>query len=96
MASALHDSLRARELYVGAESLGHGEVRAADQQETEFRLISFWTADLRVTVSTRDGGAGAGSALGAGCAWLWSCGGAGRPDRPAARQVVAIGAVIAC
>ena len=24
-------------------------------------------------------GAGAGHALGAGCAWLWSCGGAGRP-----------------
>src|SRR5262249_35082946 len=24
-------------------------------------------------------GAGIGHALGAGCAWLWSCGGAGRP-----------------
>src|SRR5262244_3918935 len=38
VASALHDGLRARELYVGTKSLGHGEVRAADQQESELRL----------------------------------------------------------
>src|SRR5262249_19665783 len=38
VASALHDGLRARELYVGTQSLGHCEVRAADRQESELRL----------------------------------------------------------
>src|SRR5262249_31644067 len=38
VAGALHDGLRARDLYVGIKSLGHGEVRAADQQESELRL----------------------------------------------------------
>src|SRR5262249_10409849 len=38
VASALHDGLRARELYVGIKPIGHGEVRAADQQESELRL----------------------------------------------------------
>src|SRR6516164_6518733 len=38
VASTLHDGVSARELYVGTKSLGHGEVRAADQQESELRL----------------------------------------------------------
>src|SRR5690242_16727269 len=38
MARALHDGLRARELYVGAKSLRHREVGRADQQEAELRL----------------------------------------------------------
>lgn len=41
MAGALHDGLRARELYVGTESLGCGEVRIADQQESKLRLTEF-------------------------------------------------------
>jgi hypothetical protein len=35
---ALHDGLRARELYVGTKSLGHREVGTADQQEAELQL----------------------------------------------------------
>jgi len=38
VAGALHDGLRARELYVGTKSLGRSEVRTADQQESELRL----------------------------------------------------------
>src|SRR5258708_22669225 len=38
MAGALHDGLRARQLYVRTKSLGHREVRTADQQESELRL----------------------------------------------------------
>src|ERR1700730_8613720 len=38
VASALHDGLRARELYVGAKTLGEREVRAADQQESKLGL----------------------------------------------------------
>src|ERR1700730_2673781 len=41
VASALHDGLRARELYVGAKTLGEREVRAADQQESKLRLNQF-------------------------------------------------------
>ena len=37
-AGALHDGLRARELYVGTKSLGHREVGTADQQEAELQL----------------------------------------------------------
>src|SRR5436190_10145445 len=35
---ALHDGLSARELYVGAKTLGEREVRAADQQESKLGL----------------------------------------------------------
>src|SRR5260370_10310600 len=38
VAGTLHDGLRARELYLGTESLGHRDVCATDQQESEFRL----------------------------------------------------------
>jgi hypothetical protein len=38
VARALHDGLCARELYVGAKTLGEGEVRAADQQESKLGL----------------------------------------------------------
>jgi hypothetical protein len=38
MAGALHDGLRARELYVRAKTLGEREVRAADQQESKLRF----------------------------------------------------------
>jgi len=38
MRGALHDGLRARELYIGTKSLGQGEVRTADQQESELRF----------------------------------------------------------
>lgn len=38
MTGALHDGLRARELYVETKSLGRIEIRTADQQEAEFRL----------------------------------------------------------
>src|SRR2546427_10783535 len=38
MARALHDGLCARELDVGAQTLGEREVRAANQQESQLRL----------------------------------------------------------
>ena len=41
MARALHNGLCARELYLGAKTLGERGVRAADQQESELRLSQF-------------------------------------------------------
>src|SRR5262249_28321990 len=38
VARAFHDGLSARELYVGAKSIGEREIRAADQQESKLRL----------------------------------------------------------
>src|SRR5437773_4159803 len=38
MVGALHDGLRARELHIGAKSVGDSEVGGADQQESEFGL----------------------------------------------------------
>src|SRR6516165_3444108 len=41
VAGTLHDRLRAREPYVSTKSLSRREVRAADQEESEFRLAQF-------------------------------------------------------
>src|SRR6266403_1365661 len=50
VAGTLHDGLRARELYVGTKSLGHREVRTADQQESELRLTKL-LVELSVSAS---------------------------------------------
>jgi hypothetical protein len=51
-AGALHDGLRARELYVGTKSLGRSEVRTADQQESELRLTQL-LVELSVPTSRK-------------------------------------------
>ena len=50
VAGALHDGLCARELYVGAKTLGEGKVHAADQQESKLRLTQL-LVELRVPAS---------------------------------------------
>ena len=52
VAGALHDGLRARELYVGTKSLGRSEVRTADQQESELRLTQL-LVELSVPTSRK-------------------------------------------
>src|SRR5262249_58192091 len=52
---------------------------AADNRGADLRVTVSTRIILVMTLHTRCGGAGAGNAFGAGCAWLWSCGGGVRP-----------------